>query len=166
MRSSGKACGPTTSERSPAAHHVHLKHAITGVQKAQCRRGIGFGLRVDTWDAVGVEVDLYRGGEAGDVGDATATREAHPNQRADAGPGQHQQHHQEQDQPADNSEDATHAKDVARSGYQRKSGSAKANRRDGQRRLVSVPWRSYRRQLSTDFLDRQQETTWQMSRRC
>ncbi len=53
--------------RGGAAHQLHLEHPIARVDEPQGGGGIGGAGGMDAWDAIGVEADIHRPGQAGDT---------------------------------------------------------------------------------------------------
>ena len=71
-----------------AAHGVHLEGAVTCVQPAERHGGVMLRCGVDAGDAVSVEQELDRGGEAGEAQAGVAARQREEDGRRDGDAGE------------------------------------------------------------------------------
>ena len=86
--------------RRAAAHRLHLEHAVARMQPAEREGGIALGSGGDARDAVAVEADLDRGGEAGQAARRLQPGQGPPDGARQRAAGQQRQHEQPQAEAA------------------------------------------------------------------
>ena len=92
-----------------AAGDVHLEHALAGMQIAQRRIGIQLVGGMDAGDAIRVQRDADRGGQARYAGCAAAAGQGLPNEHAAADDGDHQEDGEEGQEAAGTAQHSVHA---------------------------------------------------------